>query len=494
MVIFHLDTGMSTGHVTELPRRYDAVIDGESVPASDGSTFDAIDPATEQSITTIAACGPTEIDDAVEAASDAFEGWSTLDPDVRADHLFELSERILDAEDRLAELETLDNGKSISRARADVRGAARYFEYFAGFADKIHGESVPISNDHVDYVVREPLGVTGHIVPWNFPINLLARSVAPALATGNVAVVKPAEQTSITAIEVGKLALESGIPSGVLNVVPGLGDEAGSALSSHPGVDGITFTGSVETGRLVAKSAVDNITPVHLELGGKSPNVVFPDADLETAIEHTLAAIFTTTSGQMCLGGSRLLLHESIHDEFLDRLVDATRNLDIGPGMDDPDIGPLAWEGQYETVLDYIEVGREEAGEPVVGGSALERDGFFVEPTIFDDVDNKSRIAQEEIFGPVLCVMSFSDEDEAIELANDVKYGLVAGIFTNDLGRAHRFARDVDAGQIYINEWFAQSYGSPFGGFKESGIGREKGTEAIREYTQTKNVCVNIGR
>jgi acyl-CoA reductase-like NAD-dependent aldehyde dehydrogenase len=485
---------MSTGAHDELRDRYDALINGESVAAADGATIEIENPATEATISTLSACGEAEIDDAVASATAAFEGWSRLDPDARASRLFDLSAAIRDHKQRLATLETLDNGKAISRARADVEGCAKYFEYFAGLADKVHGESIPLGTDYVDYVIREPLGVTGHIVPWNFPINLLARSVAPALATGNVAVVKPAEQTSMTAVEVGKLGVESGIPPGVMNVVPGLGREAGRALSSHPDVDGISFTGSVETGREVAKNAVENVNPVHLELGGKSPNVVFPNADFETAVQHTLAAIFTTTSGQMCLGGSRLLLHKSIHEEFLDRLVAAIEPLDIGPGLDDPDVGPLAWEGQYETVLEYLDVGRSEVGEPVVGGDPLDREGYFVEPTIFDGVDNGARIAQEEIFGPVLSVMSFADEAEAIKLANDVEYGLVAGIFTNDLGRAHRFARDVDAGQIYINEWFAQGYGTPFGGYKQSGIGREKGMEAIREYTQTKNVCANIAR
>ena len=348
-----------------------------------------------------------------------------------------------------------------------------------------------MTTDYADYTIREPLGVTGQIIPWNLPINIFGRSVAPALATGNVAVIKPAEQTPLTAIEVGKLALEVGVPDGGLNVVPGFGSSAGTALSSHPDVDAISFTGSIATGQEVMKTAADNITEVHLELGGKSPNVVFPDADTETALDGVMTGIFTN-AGQVCSAGSRLLVHEDIHEEFVDCLVDRVKAMTAEEGLTDPDLGPLVSETQYEKVTNYQEIGKAEVGEPVVGGGTQNRDGYFVEPTIFDNVDNDDRIAQEEIFGPVLSVVEFADEDEAIELANDVDYGLVAGVFTENVGRAHRFARDIDAGQIYINEWFAGGVETPFGGFKNSGFGREKGLAAVESYTQVKNVCANI--
>jgi len=476
----------------DVAETYHAIIDGETTPVESGETLPTVNPATEAPFAEIAAADEADIDRAVANAGEAFEDWWHRPPEERGRVLSALAELLREEQERLARLETMDNGKPVSQAESDVEGCARYFEYYAGLADKVHGESVPLGPEYVDYTVREPLGVTGHIVPWNFPINLFARSVAPALAVGNTAVVKPAEQTSVTAIEVGKLALEAGVPPGVLNIVPGYGTEAGAALAGHAGIDGLSFTGSVATGREVARLAVDNVNPVHLELGGKSPNVVFPDADFENAVESTILGIFAATTGQICAAGSRLLVHEDIHEEFVDAVAAGAQSLSIGPGLEDHDVGPIVSEEQYEKVTEYFEIGREEAGEPVIGGEALDRDGYFVEPTIFDDVEHGCRIEQEEIFGPVLSVTTFGDEEEAIELANDVDYGLVAGIFTSDIGRAHRFARDVRAGQIYINEWFANGTGSPFGGYKQSGFGREKGLEAIRGYTQIKNVCARI--
>ncbi|MFC4550059.1 MULTISPECIES: aldehyde dehydrogenase family protein [Halorussus] len=477
---------------TEL-RTYDLLVDGESIAASDGDRFETRNPATETAFAEVARGTAADIDAAVGAAKAAFSKWNSMAPQERGRLLNDLAAKIRAQKESLALLETRDNGKPLSHARSDVETCARYFEYYAGIADKVHGDSIPLTDEYVDYTVREPLGVTGQIIPWNLPINIFGRSVAPALATGNVAVVKPAEQTPVTALEVGRLAVEVGIPDGVLNVVPGFGDEAGAALAEHPDVDGVSFTGSVPTGIEVGRTAMKNVTQVHLELGGKSPNVVFPDADFENAIESTMAGIFAN-AGQVCSAGSRLLVHEDIHEEFVDELADRAADLELGSGDEDPDMGPLVSEAQFKKVTSYLDIGREEVGEPVVGGGVPDREGYFVEPTIFDDMDNDARIAQEEIFGPVLSVIEFSDEEEAIQIANDVDYGLVAGIHTENHDRAHRFARDVDAGQIFINEWFAGGEETPFGGFKRSGFGREKGLAAVDAYTQVKNVCANISR
>ena len=471
--------------------RYDLVIDGARRPASEGGRFETVDPATGTAFAEVARGTAADIDLAVAAARRALSDWRGMAPQERGRLLGALADRLRQEQDRLAALETRDNGKPISHARRDVETCARYFEYYAGIADKVHGESIPLTDSYVDYTVREPLGVTAQIIPWNLPTNIFGRSVAPALATGNVAVVKPAEQTPVTAIEIAALASEVGLPNGVLNVVPGFGTEAGARLAAHPDVDGVSFTGSVPTGIEVAQGAVENVTNVHLELGGKSPNVVFPDAEMDSAIASTVTAIFAN-AGQVCSAGSRLLLHEEISDAFLERLVRAVEALSVGPGVEDHDMGPLVSATQFEAVTEYLAVGREEAGEPLVGGDSLDREGYFVEPTIFTGVDSSMRIAQEEIFGPVLAVMEFADEAEALALANDTAFGLVAGVHTTDMGRAHRFARDAEAGQVYINEWFAGGVETPFGGVKQSGFGREKGLAAVDAYTQTKNVCANI--
>ncbi|WP_136716966.1 aldehyde dehydrogenase family protein [Halorientalis salina] len=473
--------------------QYDLWIDGTERPAGTGDRLAVVDPATEDPLTEVAMGAADDVDDAVETARDAFEPWHRRPPKERTRVLTAIAAAIRDESDRLARIETLENGKPLAEAAEQVERAARHFEYYAGVADKIQGESIPLGEEYVDYTIREPLGVTAHIVPWNVPIYLFARSVAPALAAGNAAVVKPAEETPLGALELARLATEAGLPEGLLNVVPGYGHEAGAAITDHPEVDGLTFTGSGPTGTAVAKSAIENVTETHLELGGKSPNVVFPDTDWEAALDGTMTAIFTN-AGQVCSAGSRLLVHEEIHEEFVADLLERVAALDVGPGIDDADMGPLVSESHLEKVQKYIEIGRAEVGEPATGGSVLERDGYFVEPTVFDEVPMDTRIAQEEIFGPVLTVTPFADEDEAIELANATDYGLVAGVYTENVGRAHRFAREVDAGQIYVNEFFAGGNETPFGGYKASGIGRENGVQAIDNYTQVKNVCANIGR
>jgi aldehyde dehydrogenase (NAD+) len=482
---------MSKKALATVSDEYDLWIDGDERPVGNDDRLVVVNPATEEPLANVAMGTAADADAAVENARHAFESWHRRPPKKRTQILTDIAAAIREESNRLARIETLENGKPLGEAEDQVERCARHFEYYAGIADKIQGESIPLSEEYVDYTVREPLGVTAHIVPWNVPIYLFARSVAPALAAGNAAVVKPAEETPLGALELARLASEAGLPDGLLNVVPGYGNEAGAALADHPDVDSITFTGSGPTGTAVAKNAIENVTETHLELGGKSPNVVFPDADWESALDGTMTAIFTN-AGQVCSAGSRLLVHEDIHAEFVDDLVERVESLNLGSGLEDVDMGPLVSEAHLEKVLSYVDIGREEVGEPVTGGNALDRDGYFVEPTVFDDVPMDTRIAQEEIFGPVLTVTPFADEAEAIELANATDYGLVAGVYTENISRAHRFAREIDAGQIYINEYFAGGNETPFGGFKRSGIGRENGIQAIENYTQLKNVCLNI--
>lgn len=482
------------GHSTTSVRQFELFIDGESAPAELGEEIPIVDPSTEETFATVAAGGETDIDRAVSAASDSTTEWLGMSPSERGRVLHRTATLIRENKESLAELLTRENGKPISQAQTEIEVGARYFEYYAGATDKIQGETIPLGSEYVDYTIREPLGITGHIVPWNFPVSLFARGVAPALAAGNSVVVKSAEQTPLTSVELGKLLDEAGIPEGTINVVPGYGAEAGTALTTHPEISGIAFTGSVPTGKEVAASAAGHLKHVHIEAGGKNPNVVFPDADIDTAIEGTLTSIFTRNAGQVCSAGDRLLVHEDIHEEFVDRLVERVEDLTVGPGLNDPDLGPLVSEEQYEKVQEYIDIGKRELGDPLVDGTGdTDEAGYFVGPTIFDDGNNDLRIAREEIFGPVLTVIPFATEEEALDIANDSDYGLSAGIFTTDLERAHRFARDVVAGQVYVNEWFAGGVETPFGGHRESGFGREKGLEALDQFTTTKNVCLNIG-
>ena len=470
---------------------YDLYVDGEWSPAADGGRLKTENPATEETIAAVASATTDDVNRAVAAARDAFPAWRDTTPSERGRIVYRIGQLVREHSEELATIESLDQGKPLSQARSDVEGAARYFEYYAGAADKLEGTSVPVGPDQIDFTLREPYGVSVQITPWNFPGNLFARGVAPALVAGNAVVVKPAEQTPLSSLRLAELCAAAGVPDGVVNVVTGYGEPAGAALAAHPGVDTITFTGSVSTGREIMRRAADNVTPVTLELGGKNPAVVFPDADLDVAADWIARGIFTN-AGQVCSAADRVLVHESVHDDLVDRLVDRAENYELGPGREDHDMGPLVSEAQFETVTDYVDVGREEGATVAAGGDAPDREGYFVEPTVFTDVDDDARIAREEIFGPVLSVLQFADEAEALDVANDVEYGLVAGVFTSDVTRAHRFAQRLAAGNVYINKWFGDTNQTPFGGYKQSGIGREKGLAALDSYLQTKNVAVAL--
>jgi aldehyde dehydrogenase (NAD+) len=470
-------------------------VGGEDREHVSGEWFETRDPASGRPIARVARCGPEDVDVAVRDAQRAYPGWAAALPPERGRVLLRIANALLERIDELTRMETLDNGKPWSQARGDVEVAARYFEFYAGLADKIHGETIPLGPDYHSYTLRAPFGVTGHIIPWNAPLQQAARGLAPALVAGNTAVAKPAEDTPLSCLALARIAAEVGLPPGVLNVVPGFGPEAGAPLASHPLVRKVAFTGSVETGQVVMRAAADRLIPVTLELGGKSPNIVFADADLEAAARSSWTAI-TLNAGQTCSAGSRLLAHSSIRDELVERLVQRAAEASLGPGIDDPDIGAITTAEQFERVKEYLEIGRQEGVEVVAGGHAAEegdlRNGHFIEPTIFTGVDNSMRIAQEEIFGPVLSVISFDTDEEAVQIANDTTYGLVAGLWTRDLSRAHRIARVLEAGQIYINQWYAGGVETPFGGSKSSGIGREKGVEAVSHYTETKTVTVRL--
>ena len=391
-------------------------------------------------------------------------------------------------------MEMRETGKPISAARRAVSSTARYFEFYSGVADKIQGTTVPLGEDYIDFTLREALGVTAHILPWNVPLNMMARGVAPALAAGCTAVVKPAEQTPHGALQLAEIFRDAGLPAGVVNVINGFGEETGALLASHPDIDGLTFTGSVETGRAVMHCVAEHIKPVVLELGGKSPILVFDDASPEVVAAEACKGIYSNT-GQYCDAGSRLLLSAGIHDAVMEKVVAKSRAITTGMPPEDPNMGPLISAEQHQRVNDYIARGKAGGAILACGGGrppGLEK-GYFVEPTVFQQVATDADIARDEIFGPVLSVSKFNDEDEALAIANGTDYGLAAGVFTKDIGRALRLASKIDAGTIYINEYFAGEMASPFGGMKKSGIGRECGLETISNYTRIKNVVINIG-
>lgn len=472
-------------------------IDGRFAKSRNLQTMSSFDPGRGDVFAIFAAGMEEDIDDAVASAKRAFESsWRDMIPVDRARILARASQLILENLDRLAVVECLDSGKSLSEALGDVRGAARTFEYYAGTCDKLQGDSFPLGPDYIGYSIHEPVGVSAHIIPWNFPISTAARGFAPALAAGCTIVAKPAEQTPFTALMLAEILSQAGLPDGACNVVTGTGPETGAPLTRHPDVNHITFTGSVRTGRAVMKAAADDITRVVLELGGKSPVVVLKDCNKEQALAGVIGAIYEH-AGQICSAGSRLILDKTIHDEFLNELIKRTRSLKLGHGLTSPDIGPIN-SAEHLARIDGF-VGRAKArGADVVAGGGVTNDpdtgkGWFFEATIIDRLNQKDEMVQEEVFGPVLAVQVADDTEHATVLANDSQYGLVAGIYTQDFSTAHRMARRIDAGQIYINEYFAGGIEVPFGGNKKSGFGREKGLEGLKSYCKTKSVAARIG-
>lgn len=472
------------------------LIDGVRVPASSGRSFETLNPATGEVLATVAEADAADVDAAVRSARAAFEGsWSHMKASERGALMLKLAELIRRNEDELVQLESLDSGKPVSAIRRqDLPAVIDTLTYYAGMADKINGQVIPARPDALTYTVREPLGVVGAIIPWNFPLMIGMWKIAPALACGCTVVLKPAEITPLTALRIGELAFEAGFPAGVLNVVPGFGKVAGQALVDHPDVDKVTFTGSPVVGRQILQGSAGNLKRVTLELGGKSANIIFPDADIDAAVKAAGAGIFFNT-GQVCSAGSRILVHHSIHDKVVERLAARAQTTRMGNPQDSSTgMGPLVSEMQMKRVLDYIEIGRKEGATLVTGGSRHGNVGYFVEPTVFAGVRHEMRISQEEIFGPVATVISFQDEEDALRIANGTVYSLAAGVWTGDIGRAHRFARRLKAGTVWVNTYGPTDIRLPWGGARDSGFGREHGEAAIDNFTEPKVVWINTGR
>ena len=475
------------------------LIGGEAVDAADGQTFDVVNPATGRVMATAPLGGRADVDRAVEAARKAFDdrkGWANWAAGKRGRSLSKLADLIKKNSEELASLESRNVGKPITGARGEVIGASLVFDYYAGAANKLYGQTIPVSKPGIDLTLREPIGVVGLIVPWNFPILMASWKVAPALAAGNTAILKPASYTPLTAIRLGELALEAGIPAGVLNIVTGPGGTAGASIAAHEGIGKVAFTGETTTGQEIMRLASNNVKKISLELGGKSPNIVFADADLEKFAQESPYSVFDNT-GQDCCARSRILVERSAHERVVELFAEATRKVNVGDPADDAtEVGTLVSAKQRDRVKGYIEIGLGEGATIVVGGTAPEdpalADGAYLLPTVFDGVNNDMRIAREEIFGPVVSIIPFDTEQEALRLANATPYGLSGSIWSRDIGKALRAAKALQAGVISVNSNSSVHTEAPFGGYKMSGIGRELGMSALDLYTETKNVFIDI--
>lgn len=484
--------------MSEELQEYGVFIDGESRPPRSGEWFTSDNPFTGQAWARVARGGAQDVDDAVEAAHRALRGdaWAGLSASARGRLVASLGGVIADNAARLAEIETRDNGKLYAETHTQLTYMPEWFRYYGGLADKVEGAVIPIDKQgFFTYTRKEPVGATAMITPWNSPLFLLAWKLAPALAAGCTVVVKPSEFTSASTVELARLLTDSGLPAGVLNVVTGFGAEVGGPLVAHPLVRKVSFTGSDQTGRRISELAAPGFKHVSLELGGKSPNIVFADADLDAAVNGVVAGILGAT-GQTCVAGSRLLVQSEVHDEVVARVVEMARAARMGDPRDErTQIGPITTPPQYQKVLDYIGIAKDEGARLELGGAAADRPecgtGWFVEPTVFTQVDNNMRIAQEEVFGPVLAVIPFEDESDAIRIANGTRYGLGAGVWTRDMGRAFRMSEQIRSGTVWVNTYRAVSYLVPFGGFADSGMGRENGIQAIEAYLETKAVWIN---
>ncbi len=476
-------------------RHTECFIDGQFVPAASGKTFSTINPATEEVIAEVAEGDKEDVDRAVKAARRAFEGgpWKKMDARDRGRLIYRLADLIEEELDELAALESLDNGKPVNDARtADLPLVIDCLRYYAGYADKIQGDTIPVRGNYFTYTRKEPVGVVGQIIPWNFPLLMTAWKWGPALAAGCTIIMKPAEQTPLTCLRMAKLAHEAGFPDGVINVIPGYGPTAGASIVRHPNVDKIAFTGEHLTAQIIMREAAESLKRLTFELGGKSPNIVFADSDLDAAAKGTHFGLFFN-QGQCCCAGSRVFVQESVHDEFVDRIVQMNVSRKIGDPLDPTtEQGPQVDQAQFDKIMDYIGRGNKQGAKCVTGGSRFGDTGYFVEPTVFTGVKDEMDIAKNEIFGPVMSVLKFRDVDEIVQRANNTIYGLAAAVWTRDIGKAHRIANEIKAGTIWVNCYDVFDAGAPFGGYKMSGMGRELGAEGLKAYLETKTVTVAL--
>ncbi|TDU28899.1 phenylacetaldehyde dehydrogenase [Panacagrimonas perspica] len=484
-----------------LSRRHKLLIGGEWVDAVNGQTFETIDPATEKVLTNVAKGEKADVDKAVVAARKAFKSgeWPLFQPSQRAKLLWKIADLIEANADELALLESMDNGKPVAYAKVvDVAWSVEFLRYMAGWPSKMEGATIPISFNLAPpttqfhaYTRLEPVGVVGQIIPWNLPLLMAAWKIGPALATGCTVILKPAEETPLTALRLGELLLEAGVPAGVVNIVTGFGETAGAAIAEHPGIDKVAFTGSTEVGKIIVRAAAGNLKKLTLELGGKSPNVIFDDADIEQAVAGAANAIFFN-SGQICSAGSRLYVQDGVYDKVVAALANAAKGIKVGVGTAaDTQMGPIVSAKQFARVSNYIDIGRQEGGR-ISGGKKVGDSGYFLEPTLIADTSDTMRVVQEEIFGPVVTVGRFKDLEDIAEKANDTQYGLAAAVWTRDVSKAHKFAARVQAGTVWVNTYHVLDAALPFGGFKQSGWGREMGRDVLRAYTETKSVVVQL--